>query len=241
MNPFERRAQENYRPRFNHIPIKKYDIVCETTEERRIYYSPKTNNKLISVTSMLGATNPNQDNALNDWRTRIGVEKAEKETNRCATRGNSVHLMAEQWLNNDLDLFFTKHTQRAITLFDRLRSCLNNINNIYAQEIALYSDLLGIAGRVDCIGEYKGIRSIIDFKTSTKVKKEKWITDYYLQCSAYSYMFEEMYNIKIPQIIVIIAVEESTEPQIFISNRIKYRQELKSRIIQYRRNENGKC
>lgn len=233
MNPFEKRRLKNFHPKFIHIPVKKYDLKCETTEEKRIYYSPDTNKKLVSVTSMLGKTNLDKDVGLKLWKERIGEKAAEKETERCSIRGESVHLMAEQWLNNE-KIKYSIHSKNAVSLFERLVICLNDINNIHAQEIALYSDLLGIAGRVDCIGEYKGILSVIDFKTSTKEKFEKWIGDYFLQCSAYSYLFEEMYNIKIPQIVVLIAVEGLTVPQIFVSQRDKFRKPLLKRILQYR-------
>jgi len=232
MNPFEERRKK--RPTFFHQPVKKFKLKCKTTSEKRIYYSPDSNKKLISVTSLLGATNKDLDNALKKWKGRIGEEKAKAESERCASRGNSVHLLAEEWINNNR-MDFSIHNKNSVSLFKRLCHAVNNIDNVKAQEITLYSDLLGIAGRVDCIAEYNGILSVIDFKTSTKAKLEKWITDYFLQCSAYSYLFEGMYGIKIPQIIVIIAVEELTVPQVFISNRVIYRDRLFERINQYRK------
>jgi len=85
----------------------------------------------------------------------------------------------------------------------------------------LYSHHLKVAGRVDCIAEYDGKLSIIDFKTSSKLKEENWIKGYFMQCSAYAVMYEERTGIPVSQIVIMIAVD-SEHPQVFIKKRNDY-------------------
>ena len=79
----------------------------------------------------------------------------------------------------------------------------------------MFSDLLRVAGTTDCIADYNGQLSIIDFKTSRRPKKEEWIDDYYMQTFAYKLMFEEMTGIEIKQIVILVACVESFDVQVF--------------------------
>ena len=99
--------------------------------------------------------------------------------------------------------------------FNRMRFLLGNINNIVGTEIPLFSDLLRVAGTTDCIAEYNGELSIIDFKTSRKPKKEEWIDDYYMQTFAYKLMFEEMTGVEIKQIVILVACIDQFDVQVF--------------------------
>jgi genome maintenance exonuclease 1 len=104
-------------------------------------------------------------------------------------------------------------------MFSSIQPILNErVDNIYGIESALYSNHLGLAGRCDCIAEFDARPSIIDFKTSTRLKKKEWIEDYFLQTACYAVMFEERTNIPIPNLVIIIAVENES-PQIFIEKR----------------------
>ena len=110
----------------------------------------------------------------------------------------------------------------AIAMFRSIQPLLDkSIEKIYMQEAPLWSNKYQLAGRVDCIATCLKKLSVIDFKTSMKPKKREWVEDYFLQGSAYSFMFEEMYNTKIEQVVLFVAVEES-EPQIFMDNPYKY-------------------
>jgi genome maintenance exonuclease 1 len=71
---------------------------------------------------------------------------------------------------------------------------------------------------VDCIAEYNGKLSIIDFKTASKPKRREWISSYFMQCAAYAIMYEEMTGIPVTQLVVLIAVEDEA-PQVFIEKR----------------------
>jgi genome maintenance exonuclease 1 len=106
-------------------------------------------------------------------------------------------------------------------MFMNFRPLLDRIDNIHGQEIALYSDHLRLAGRVDCIAEYEGKLSIIDFKTSAKPKRKDWIGSYFAQAAAYAVMYEERTGIPIDQSVIMVAVE-GDDPQVFIEKRDNY-------------------
>lgn len=176
----------------------------------RFYVTPE-GNKYPSITTILGSGDKPW---LNDWRQSLGFEKADKEMKRAADRGTAVHLMVERFLNNE-----DKPTRGMqidhITEFNTLRLHLKKINNIVTQESALWSDMLRTAGRVDCIGEYQGKLSIIDFKTSTTSKNMDMIQSYWLQTTAYAIMFQERYGIQIDQAVIIMSVERGAVPLVF--------------------------
>jgi len=220
------------RPHYHHDSVKYSELKVDYNEWGRIYYSPK-GHIFPSITTLLGNTNEDKDNALDLWRERLGEYAATKETERCILRGNEVHKLAEQYTQNK-EIDYNNYSKLSVDMFKRIRRRLHRINNIYAQEIPLYSYTLGVAGRVDLIAEYDDVLSIIDYKTSTKEKCESWIEDYFIQAAAYSYMFEEMYGIRIEQIIVLIAVENLIIPQIFIENRKNFRSKLLKRIEKFR-------
>ena len=100
-------------------------------------------------------------------------------------------------------------------MFNKSQKVLDRINNIYLQEAALYSDVLKLAGRVDCIAEFDGVLSIIDFKTSAEKKPEKYLVDYYVQECGYACMLQELYGITVQQLVTIVATEEG-EPQVSV-------------------------
>jgi len=97
----------------------------------------------------------------------------------------------------------------------------NEIDNIRALESTLYSDHLRLAGQVDCVAEYRGRLSVIDFKTSKK-KKEKWMCEnMFIQCSAYAIMFEERTGIPVDQTVILMA-QEDEGPVVFVEKRDNY-------------------
>jgi ATP-dependent exoDNAse (exonuclease V) beta subunit len=173
---------------------------------RRLYPTP-SGGKYPSITTVLGVC-PKKKASLAKWKQRVGQDKAQAISTRAATRGTDFHKMVENLLNNcyNDDDFKGKHLP--LLMFKNAVPTLNRITKVYLQEAALYSDHLEIAGRVDCIGEFDGIPSIIDFKTSKEEKKEDWMEDYYIQETAYGCMFYELYNTRIKQLVTIVACED---------------------------------
>ncbi len=212
-------------PEFIHCNQPNYEeLPAEIRNDQRWYTIG--DEEYPSVTTVLGhGPKP----WLEAWRDSMGHEKADAETARCAARGTAVHLLAENYLNN-VSEFTEGHTLGNVKMFNQVKLRLNQINNIRAQEIPLFSTVLKLAGRVDVIAEYQGVLSVIDFKTSTSPKDLGMVYDYFLQCTAYSLMYEEMFGIEIPQIIVMIAVERGMVPMVYVKDRAEYISPLVERI-----------
>ena len=208
---------------FNHLNVELPTITATTTNGVRLYETPE-GNKYPSITTVLSVRNKK---GLMEWRKRVGEKTANYIAGKAASRGTAVHHMCEDYLNNKYFNYPTeweKHKKNFLPycLFTQLKEqVLTNIDNIHAQESGLYSDKYKVAGRVDCIAEYDGVLSIIDFKTSTKERNDEWNENYYIQCSAYAEMYEERTGKEIKQI-VILCVTEDGQVQEFIKEKYDY-------------------
>ena len=203
---------------YNHKTINLPEITATTTDGVRLYETPE-GNKYPSITTVLSVRNKK---GLFEWRKRVGEDVANYVARKAATRGTHVHHMCEDYLNNDFDE--EKHKKKFLpyVLFNQLKeSVLQKIDNIYAQECGLYSDKYKVAGRVDCIAEYDGKLSIIDFKTSSKERSDAWNESYYIQASAYAEMFEERTGIAIDQICILVVTEDGVVQE-FVKNKAEY-------------------
>ena len=203
---------------YNHKTINLPEIKATTTDGVRLYETPE-GNKYPSITTVLSVKNKK---GLFEWRKRVGDDVANYVARKAANRGTSVHHMCEDYINNDFDE--EKHKKKFLpyVLFNQLReSVLQKIDNIYAQECGLYSDKYKVAGRVDCIAEYDGKLSIIDFKTSSKERSDDWNESYYIQASAYAEMFEERTGIEINQVAILVVTEDGVVQE-FVKNKTEY-------------------
>ena len=137
-----------------------------------------------------------------------------KITTKATRRGTGMHTVVENYLANDED-YYGKSLPNVRDMFLSIKPEIDShLNNIAGIEIPLWSKQLGVAGRCDCVADWKGDKAIIDWKTSNKIKKKEWCEDYFLQATAYSIMFEERTKIPINNIVIVMAVENE-EPQIF--------------------------
>ena len=177
-------------------------------------YFTETGASYPSVTTVLGVLSKA---SIMAWRKRVGAEEANKISRQASTRGTKIHALCEDVLNNK-DVEIDDMSLLDQEMFKSFRPVLDRIDNIHCQEVALYSDHLRMAGRVDCIGEFDGKLSVIDFKTSSKPKKKEWIENYFAQAAAYGIMYEERTGIPVSQSVILIAVE-GHEPQIFVEKR----------------------
>lgn len=200
---------------FKHVePPNLKELVTETIDGKRHYVTPE-GKKYPSVTTVSGFFVAKEIQA---WRKRIGEEKAQRITTQASTRGTAVHKLCEDYINNDPS--YTKgHMPINVQSFNSIKPLLDkHIDNVVMQEAPLYSDYLEVGGRVDCIAEWDGVLSVIDFKTSKRLKSADKITNYFMQESAYCVMFEERTGIPIKQIVTVITVDDE-DPQIFIEDR----------------------
>ena len=213
---------------FNQLNVELPPISATTSDGVRLYETPE-GNKYPSITTILSVRNKS---GLTEWRKRVGDKVANHVMHKAAARGTAVHHMCEDYLNNEnID-----HHQKNFLpwcLFTQLQKVLTNIDNIHAQEAGLYSDKYKVAGRVDCIAEYNGVLSIIDFKTSTKERNDEWNENYYIQCSAYAEMYGERTGTEIHQIVILCVTEDGTVQE-FVKEKYDYLNALVDTAAEWR-------
>ena len=198
---------------FEHKKIDFTELETETINGKRHYITPK--GSYPSITTVLSVLS---EKGIAEWRKRVGEKEANRISTQAARRGTNVHQMCEDYVNNELDA--SKFLPHERAMFNSVKGTLDkSLGLVYAQECPLYSDYLGIAGRVDCVAEFNGRLSIIDYKTASKLKKKEYIGNYFQQASAYCVMFEERTGIPVDQIVIVIAVENEPEPQVFVEKR----------------------
>jgi genome maintenance exonuclease 1 len=152
--------------------------------------------------------------SIMEWRNRVGEVEANRISKLATGRGNRVHDLAERYLKNE-SIEWVREMPDAVQMFRTLIPHMHHINNIYYIEHALWSEQIGLAGRVDLIAEWDGVLSVIDFKTSKRVKSKDDIQDYFWQECAYALMMEELTGIAVNQLVTVMAVQDEN-PLIFI-------------------------
>ena len=172
-----------------------------------------------SVTTVLGIRKSEQ---LKKWRDNIGNDVANWEMGRAARRGKSFHTLVEQYIKGETPSI---RDVLPMGLFKLMKPYIDQIDNIHLLEAIMYSPKLTIAGQVDCVAEYNGKLSVIDFKTANKERQEDWIENYFLQTTAYAHMFEETFGKPIEQVVILLASEDGTV-QTFVKNKADYEEEL---------------
>ena len=188
---------------FNHVELNLCPLERENIDGARYYKIPDFEEyvKLVSITSIISHINRE---FFDNWRKRVGVAEADKITRQATSRGTDMHTLCEcHLMNRDLPPV----QPLSEYLFKQAKPQLSQIDNIHAIEGPLYSRYLGVAGTVDCIGEYNGELAIIDFKTSKKPKKREWIDGYFVQCAAYACMLHEMKDIQVKKFVIIMSCE----------------------------------
>jgi genome maintenance exonuclease 1 len=195
---------------FNHIQHDIPKLVRVDSPEGRKYQTP-SGKSYPSVTSVVGLLGKE---AIREWRARVGEEEANRVSARAARRGTTIHSLCENYLLNKE----VKPGLFDVETFDSIKSLLNRINNIHCLETQLFSDHLQVAGTVDCIAEFDGRVSVIDFKTSRRIKSREDIPGYFMQTSAYAVMFEELTRIPVDRLVIIMSVDDEA-PLLFIEKR----------------------
>ena len=211
-------------PPINDLPLLK----AKNVDGKRFYEHQETKEVYPSITSVLSIR---QSEGLVEWRNKVGNDVANHVMIQAANRGTAVHNMVEDYLNNlDLDQI-EKHKKKFLArmMFNVLKQELSKINNIRLQEAQMFSTDYTVAGRVDCIAEYDGVLSIIDFKTSSKEKNEDWIENYFIQGSAYAEMYKEHFAEEVTQVVILMVNEEGTI-QVFKKNKVDYLPKLKEAV-----------
>lgn len=219
--------------KFNYVKnLLKLDSLETKEIDGSRYYVTPTGESYPSVTTVLGHFKKKQ---IQEWRDRVGHEEANRISNRASTRGNKFHAMMERYLENKpiKEVLHEDVMPDMRQAFRDIQKTLDRIDNIHYIECPLYSTKMRLAGRTDVIGEFDGTLSVIDFKTSTRLKQESYIQNYFEQATAYGIMYEERVGIPIKQIVVIISVDNEPEPQVFVKNKEDYELSLFQKIYNY--------
>lgn len=200
---------------FTHVPrwFEVPQMVQINSPSGRTYLTPE-GNEYPSVTTALGRMF-NDSEWLNDWRRRVGDEKADHILRRAGVRGTAIHDMAEKYLSNDPN-WHKGHMPANLITFRSMIPFIERIDNIILLETAMYSNILKVAGTTDCIAEFDGVLSVIDFKTSRNTQDP---TKYFMQEACYALMFEELFGRKISQLVTIVGDDSSPTALLHISQK----------------------
>ena len=212
---------------FRHIFFKKPPELIEHQISGKRHYKTPSGKLLPSVTTVL---NLMSEAGINAWRKKVGEVEANKVMEYATTTGTEMHTIIEEYLDNKLDE--VERNPRALKLFHQMEPELKKINNITAQEVPLFSEKLGVAGRVDCIAEFDKVLSVIDFKSSRKKKQKSWIKKYFLQATCYALMFNDLTDKKIDQLVILISADDGTV-DVYIEKVSDYVKQLKGVIEDY--------
>ena len=213
---------------FTHKPVELPEVSTKTVNKKRFYVAPD-GSLYPSITTVLSVRSKE---GLAEWRKRVGEDVANYISRTAANRGTKVHKMVEDFLNNE-EVVQDNREFLPWCLFQQMKPVLQEkIGTIFMQEAGLYSDKYRVAGRVDCIAEWDGVPSIIDFKTSRSSRNDEYNESYYIQASAYAEMWEERTGQPIEQI-VILCVTEDGQVQEFVKKKHEYLPLLVETIEQF--------
>lgn len=196
---------------FVQVPRPFPSLLREETENSRLYLTP-SGIRYPSVTTVIADHNKA---AIDKWKARVGQEKAASISRNASTRGDAVHEALETLLSNgDTSKIKLLPHQKAVYV-NMKQELVRRVSEIHGLEQPMYSDKLRLAGTTDCIARYDGKLSIVDFKTSLRLKKKEWVRGYFMQLVAYSYMFEELMGEPIEQGVILIGVDNCNFAQTF--------------------------
>lgn len=215
---------------FEHVKIDLgyEDLSAETTSTGRKYFDPD-GNSYPSITTVLSILN---EEAIQAWRARVGEEEANRISGKASARGTAVHSIIEDYINGKDTTKYLPHIRQSLS---NIRPILDDrIGKIYGLEVPLYSRHLGLAGRCDCIAEFDGVPSIVDWKTSKRIKKKEDISNYFAQMTAYAIMWEERTGMPITNTVVVMDVDDE-KPLVFKEHRDNWSNMLMDTIKEYKR------
>lgn len=215
---------------FEHVKIDLgyEDLSAETTSTGRRYFDPD-GNSYPSITTVLSILN---EEAIQAWRARVGEEEANRISGKASARGTAVHSIIEDYINGKDTTKYLPHIRQSLA---NVRPILDGrIGRIYGIEVPLYSRFLGLAGRCDCIADFDGVPSIVDWKTSKRIKKKEDISNYFAQMTAYAIMWEERTGMPITNTVVVMDVDDE-KPLVFKEHRDNWSNMLLDTIKEYKR------
>jgi hypothetical protein len=198
-------------PKFDYTPLAR-----ESVEGKRHYALPD-GSRVPSVTTILDRTKPQEaKQALQEWRNRVGHERAQQITTEAANRGTRMHTYLERYVKNDDIGDFPTNPFAQPSWFMAAQVILEGLGNVdeyWGCEVPLYYSGL-YAGTTDCVGVWKGQPAIMDFKQTNKPKKREWIDDYFLQLAAYAAAHNDTHGTTINTGVILMCAKPNDENSI---------------------------
>jgi genome maintenance exonuclease 1 len=190
---------------FEHKEIELPSFSRRMVDGIRYYQIPDLDEE-IHMPSITSVVSNYKKEFFDEWRKKVGIEEANRITKESTDIGTDTHTLIEQYLRNmDCNSDVIPMSEM---LFQNAVPTLDRINNIYALENSLYSRYLNIAGTVDCIAEFDGELSVIDFKTSKKPKPIEWIEGYFVQAVFYAMAFHEMTQLSPKKLVILMSCRD---------------------------------
>lgn len=218
------------------ISLPDYNPKAETNEAAGERHYPVDGSKKYPSVSTVMGYDPQKAKTLNEWRKRVGEENAKAITKQSTTYGTRMHDCIECYLSNDtaeLNRLYNDADFTPQIMFNTMKEFLDeNVTKIYHLERSIYSHVLKIAGRFDCLCEMGGVPVLMDFKNSRKHKKKEYVRTYKLQATAYAMMVEEHSGISIPYFVIPVACFDGTL-QVFTGKTGEYKEAVQKQIDKY--------
>ena len=213
---------------FNHIPInfQQAELIDKNNEH---YYQTPSGDVFPSITTILKKTMSSEKKQnLQNWQEQ--ETDAQYITEESTIVGTQTHKLIENYLNG---ITLTDEVRLlSVAHFNNLIPFLQKINDIHGTELRLYSNEMKLAGTTDCIAKYDGELSIIDYKTKRSNQQEEWMTDHFIQGTAYSQMFKELTGIEVKQVVILVSSEKNTRME-FVKRTEEYRDLLTLRLNRF--------
>jgi len=213
---------------FNHVPIDFQQAELIEKDDTHYYRTPE-GDIFPSITTILQKTmSAEKKESLQNWKEQeIAAEYITRES---SIVGTQTHKLIEDYLNgipqtDEVRLLSVAH-------FNNLLPFLQKISDIHGTELRLYSNKMKLAGMSDCIAKYDGELSIIDYKTKRSNQQEEWMTDHFIQGTAYSEMFRELSGIEVKQVVILVSSEKNTRME-FVKRTEEYKDLLTQRLDQF--------
>ncbi|CAB4138149.1 hypothetical protein UFOVP328_342 [uncultured Caudovirales phage] len=211
-----------YNPKFNYAPVPRVEV-----NGKRFYATPD-GNKLPSVTTILDKTKPAEKvQALNEWRRRVGAERAQQITTEAANRGTRMHTYLEHYVKHGEmkdcpgNPFAVPSWAMAQTVVDQ--GITGRVQEFWGYEVPLYFPSI-YAGTTDACGIHCNEEAILDYKQTNKPKKEEWIEDYFLQLCAYAEAHNELHGTHIKKGVILMCVKPDVDDQMNILKPPEYQE-----------------
>jgi genome maintenance exonuclease 1 len=191
------------------LDLNRYNYVDYKTEQvlGRRFYDLGEIGLYPSITTVLGHTPTEETKAwLGTWKARVGESEAARKSKLATDRGTNVHTMLERHVRGE-DIRKAEFPDDHVRVFNSMKLELTKVGAVVGQEMVLYSNTFKVAGRCDMVAEHQGELSIVDYKTSTRIKDASDIGDYWIQTAFYALAHNEMYGTNIEKLVIMMGVE----------------------------------